>query len=172
MAVAFSRAFHSRSLQRALEMTVTRAFVCGRPFTERVTTVGAAATWPIWRTSTNYMATLLARVDDRTRFERRTALKPHPLVGTTLAPALTGGRGWVGSLSTSQGTGRVAFVAAGHPPEVPLTSGSGGGGGERGQRRGRWLKKFSYSYPQHGRHHAAPSKPVTALVLLERWRGL
>ena len=44
MAVAFSRAFPSRSLQRALEMTVTRALVCGRPFNESATTVGLAAT--------------------------------------------------------------------------------------------------------------------------------
>ena len=118
------------------------------------------------------MTRLLDRVNDRTRFERRTALKPHPLVGTSLAPALTGGRG-VGGVAchTSQGAGRVAFAAAGHPPEVPLTCESGARGVNGRQRRGRWLKKCSSEYPDQGASPIAPSKPVTALAVLERWRG-
>ena len=39
----------------------------------------------------------------------------------------------------------MAFAAAGHPPEVPLTCESGAQGGDPvGSARGRWLKKSSW----------------------------
>ena len=51
----------------------------------------------------------------------------------------------------------MAFAAAGHPPEVPLTCDSGAEGGERRQRRGRWLKKFSWGFPTS---RASPSSTL------------
>ena len=39
------------------------------------------------------------------------------------------------------------------------------------QRRGRWLRKSSSGNPDQGCQPMALSKPVTVLVVLERWRG-
>ena len=66
----------------------------------------------------------------------------------------------------------MAFAAAGHPPEVPLTCESGAEGGDPvGSARGRWLKKSSWKFSDQERRQVSPSKAVTALMGLERWRG-
>ena len=66
----------------------------------------------------------------------------------------------------------MAFAAAGHPPEVPLTCESGAQGGDPvGSARGRWLKKSSWKSSDRSVAKDSSSKAVTALVGLERWRG-
>jgi hypothetical protein len=65
----------------------------------------------------------------------------------------------------------VAFAASVYPPAVPLTCESGVRRDKRQQRRGRWLKKCSSENTDRECQQIAPSKPVTVLVVLERWRG-
>ena len=65
----------------------------------------------------------------------------------------------------------MAFAVAVYPPAVPLTCESGVRRDKRQLRRGRWLKESSSENPDHGCQQIAPSKLVTVLVVLERWRG-
>ena len=101
-------------------------------------------------------------------------MQSHPLAWTSLAPALTGGRE-VGGVALTRGirTGRVAFAAAGHPPEVPLTCESGAQGGDPvGEPHADvGSKSLHGSLPIRSVANASSSNAVTGLVGLERWRG-
>src|SRR5262245_12361993 len=73
---------------------------------------------------------------------RGAAMKPNRLVGTLLAPALTGGRGVVGVAVHQPRNRPRGFRCCRSSSRSPPHLWIAGGGGERRQRRGRWLKKF------------------------------
>ena len=99
-------------------------------------------------------------------------MKPDPLVGTSLAPAFTGGRG-VGGVPVKQAKESAAWPSL--LPFIPTQSPSrvnrGRSGDKWTRRRGRWLKMFSSEFSDQGGRQIEPSKPVTVLMILERWRG-
>ena len=89
----------------------------------------------------------------------------------SLPPSRAGG-GWVGWLSNKprgrpRGLRCLPFI----PTQSPSRVNRGRSWDEWMRRRGRWLKKCSSEYPDQGGRQIAPSKPVTALAGLERWRG-
>ena len=72
-------------------------------------------------------------------------MKSHPLAWTSLAPALTGGRGVGGVALTSQEAAAWLSLLPFIPPKSPSPVTWGRRGDERQQRRGRWLKNFGLS---------------------------
>jgi hypothetical protein len=97
-------------------------------------------------------------------------LKSHPLAWTSLAPALTGGRGVGGVALTSQEAAAWLSLLPLIPPKSP--SPLLGGGGEMNGNSGAAAGSRSLvcrSCRNYGFN--VLSKLVTALVTLERWRG-
>ena len=69
-------------------------------------------------------------------------MKSHPLAWTSLAPALTGGRGVGGVAVTSQEAAAWLSLLSLIPPKSPSPVSRGRRGDEWQQRRGRWLNNL------------------------------
>ena len=69
-------------------------------------------------------------------------MKSHPLAWTSLAPALTGGRGVGGVALTSQEAAAWLSLLPFIPPKSPSPVTRGQRGDEWQQRRGRWLNNL------------------------------